>query len=226
MSRTDEEQIEVIKRYIQLHGSKILLAIVLVIAAYAGYQYLQKSRIVAKETASIYYSELASIADEQTLTDTQRKQFDEIFARLAKEYPSSRYAAYGAMYKAKLDVLAGQLDAAEQSLVWAKAQTKDADIKPLLNLRLARIKLAQEEYDAALTLLAEPTGAYAAIYEEVKGDVYLLKEEQANALLAYHKAKALLDEASADTRLLAMKIASIDNHAAQDTVFPREVAKP
>jgi len=226
MSRTDEEQIEVIKRYIQQHGSKILLVIIVVIASYAGYQYLQKSQKVAKETASIYYTELSALAGEQSLSDRQRGQFDEIFARLSKEYPSSRYAIYGAMHKAKLDVQANKLDDAEKTLLWAKEQVKDADLKPLLNLRLARIKLAQEKYDQALALLSEPSGAYTALYEEVKGDVHLLKDEQDQALLAYNKAKALLDEANADTRLLAVKIASLDSTAQQDKVFPNETAKP
>lgn len=226
MSTTDEEQIEAIKRYIQQHGSKILLSIIVVIAAYASYLYWQKSTTLAKETASIYYSELAALVDEPNLTDAQRNKFNEIFSRLSNEYPKSRYAAYGAMYKAKLDVQDDQLDEAEKSLSWAKAQLKDADIKSLVNLRLARIKLAQSDYAAALNLLAEPAGAYEAMYEEVKGDVYLLQEAQEQALIAYRKAQALLEAESGDTRILAMKIASLDSNSEQAKVFPKNVATP
>lgn len=223
-ARTEEEQIELIKRFFFLYGKKILLALVLVIASYATYQYWQGSRVAAHETASIYYNELAVLVSEETLSDEQRKKFDEVFARLAKEYPKSLYAAYAALHKAKLDVAANDLAAANQSLEWVRDNSNNKDIKALATLRLARIALSQSEHDKALALLGESSGAFSALFEQVKGDVYVDQGKNDQALLAYRKAQSLLQDETQGTtaQLLELKIRMLDA-GDQSKVFPRNL---
>ena len=220
-TRTEEEQILLIKSFFQHYGVKIIVALLVLLAAYVTYQYWQGSRVAAKETASIYYNELLILASEEKLSENDRAKFDEAFARLAKEYPSTSYAAYAALQKAKLDVNANDLAAARQSLEWVRVNSKNTDIKALATLRLARVALSQGDHDQALQLLSGNAGAFAALYEQAKGDVYLDQQKNDQALLAYRKARGLLDGVgSATAQLLDIKIRSLDA-GDQSKVFPK-----
>lgn len=220
-TRTEEEQILIIKSYFQRYGTKVIAVLLLLVAAYATYQYWQGGRVAAKETASIYYNELLILASEEKLSEGDRAKFDEAFARLAKEYPSTSYAAYAALQKAKLDVSANDLVAARQSLEWVRDNSKNTDIKALATLRLARVVLSQGEHDQALQLLSGNAGAFAALYEQAKGDVYLDQQKNDQALLAYRKARGLLDSADGATaQLLDIKIRFLDA-GDQSKVFPK-----
>lgn len=206
-TRTDDEQIEVIKAYIRQHGSKILLAIVLVIAAYASYQLWKKNTQQAKETASIYYQELSAYFEKEDINDNDRNRFNEIFTRLSDQYPNSRYAVYAALGKAKLEVNANELEQAQQSLEWAKKHSQDKQLKALANYRLARVLSAQGEHQQALDLLSEDATGFEAQYEQSKGDVYAALGKKDQAINAYQQAKSLLQQSpSANTQLLDVKI--------------------
>lgn len=221
-TRTEEEQIEVIKRFVHQYGTRLLVLVLAVIGLYAAYQVWQNGRVAAQETASIYYNELALLAGEDALTEQQQNKFDETFARLATEYPESVYAAYAALQKAKMDVQANNLEAAAQSLQWVLDHTANENVKALAALRLARVALSSDELDKALSLLSGKPGAFTAQYEQVKGDVYLAKGDKEQALIAYKKAHELLAGVSATTasRLLEMKISALDS-GDQGKVFPR-----
>lgn len=210
-TRTDDEQIEVIKAYIREHGSKVLLAIAIVIAAYSGFQLWKNNTQQAKETASIYYNELTVYFEKGDINDNDRNRFNEIFSRLSDEYPSSRYTIYAALGKAKLEVDAGELEQAQQSLQWAKKQSKDAQLKALANYRLARVTSALGQHQQALDLLVEDAAGLEAQYEQSKGDIYAAMEKNEQAINAYRQAKNLLQQSpGANTQLLDLKINFLD----------------
>lgn len=210
-THSDDEQIEVIKRYIRENGSKILLAIVIVIAGYASFQLWKKNTLQAKETASIYYNELTVYFEKDGITDNDRNRFNEIFTRLSDEYPSSRYAVYAALGKAKIEVEAKELEQAQQSLEWAKKHSKDKQLKALANYRLARVVSALGQHQQALDLLSESAQGFEAQYEQSKGDIYAAIGQKDQAINAYKQAKNLLQQSpSANTQLLDLKINFLD----------------
>lgn len=210
-ARTDEEQIEIIKSYLKEHGSKILFALVVVIAIYASYQLWSNNTKQAKEQASIYYNELTLYFEKEALTDNDRTRFNQIFTQLSEDYPSSRYAVYGALAKAKIEVEANELEQAQQSLEWAKKHSKDKQLKAIANLRLARVAAALEQYDQALSLLAADASGFEAQYEQSKGDIYAAQGQAEQAINAYKKAKVLLEQLpSANTQILDLKINFLD----------------
>lgn len=220
-AQTEEEQIENLKRYIREYGSKILLVVLLSIASFFGYQGWQDKQRSAKETASVYYGELANLAAVSgEWTDEQAARFDDIFSRLAEEFPQSGYAAYAALHKARIEVVDKQLDDADATLSWVVDNCPYSDIKALAQLRLARVALAKGDVDRAQDLLNSDSGPYAPLYEHVRGDVLLEQGEQEKALLAYKKAKSLMGgkPASMAGSLLDMKIASLGD-AGQGKVF-------
>ena len=219
-ARTDEEQIETLKRFMQEYGSKLLLVLLAAIASLFGYQSWQSSQQAAQETASIYYSELSMLASSETaLDEQQRNRFDEVFARLAKEYPGSTYASYAAFYKASLEVKGNALDEAAKTLRWVLDNNPDKNMVALARLRLARVELARDNLAEARALLENDAGALAPLYEHVRGDIYLQQGEQQKALLAYKKAQSLAgDTPTMSASLLEMKIGTLDA-AGSDKVF-------
>lgn len=212
-SRTEDEQIEAIKLFLQEHGSKILLVILVLITSYFGYQSWQGNKQAASESASVYYSELSMlVASGDRLDDSDRERFDSIFARLADEYPRSLYAGYGALYKARVEMAGNKPAQAAQTLQWVIDNNANRDIKALARLRLARVEMARGEYSQALNLLQADPRAFGALYEQARGDIYLAQGEDDKALQAYKKARSMqADTMSMSGRLLDIKIESLES---------------
>ena len=224
--RTEEEQIEAIKRYVAEYGTKIILAFVACIALFFGYQSWEQKQLASKHTVSMYYNELnETLGSGQGLTDEDRARFDAVFAKLLGEYPKSIYASYASLHKAKLDVEKSDLDKAVQSLQWVVDAAVNAEIIALANLRLARVEFARGNIDKGLALLQNNAGPFAAEYQEAKGDMLLEKNQPEKALIAYKKAQGLITESGAySNRILDMKVETL-NTADHSKLFPSSKSK-
>ena len=224
--RTEEEQIEAIKKFWAENGTKIVAAILTCIALFFGYQAWERHQLAEKNKVSLYYNELTKVLEDgQDLTEENRVKFDEVFEKIRKEYPKSIYASYAALHKARLEVEKKEFDQAAQSLQWVINAAVTSEIVALANLRLARVEFARGNLDQALNLLQKDQGPFAAGYEEIKGDVLLEQNQPEQALVAYKKARSLQQEsAGIPNRILDMKIEALET---SDTskLFPVEVVK-
>ena len=219
--RTEEEQIAAIKKFAAQHGTKVIAAVVAAIALFFAVQNWQTSTQQSKENASFLYSELsAAVVAGKDMTDENQQAFDTAYAAIMSEHKATVYASYASFFKAKLDVEAGELEKAEQSLQWVVDANTNADIKALAILRLARVKAANKKQDEALALLKNKSASFSAAFAEAQGDIYLQQEKNDEALSAYKKSKELkgtsFDMAS---QMLTMKIESLD-HSQQEKLFP------
>lgn len=219
--RTEEEQIEAIKKYVSEYGSKILLVIVVAIALYFGYHTWEDKQLAAKDTVSMYYNELNdALGSDEEMSEESRAKFDAVFAKLVADYPKSIYTSYAALHKAKLEVKKTELEKAAKSLQFVINAAVNPELVALANLRLARVEFAQGNIDKGLTLLLENTGPFAAEYEEAKGDMLLEKGQSDKALIAYKKSQTLQTETgSFSNRILEMKIEALET-ADQSKLFP------
>lgn len=95
------------------------------------------------------------------------------------------YATLLELQLAKSYVEAGDLTKAAQQL--RKVQSsKDATLKTLATVRLARVEAQQGNYDAALKALDGVTAeSWKAQVEELRGDIQLRKGDMAAARTAY-----------------------------------------
>jgi predicted negative regulator of RcsB-dependent stress response len=126
---------------------------------------------------------------------------------LQREYSSSPYADQAALMSARVHVDANELDAAAKSLQNVMDHSRDKQLQLVARLRLARVQLAQQKLDEALaTLGAAQPGAFAPRFDEVRGDVLLVKGDKAGALQAYQKAKQAGEPGIIDNDLLDLKI--------------------
>ena len=85
--------------------------------------------------------------------------------------------------------------------------TGNESIKHEVTSRLARVQIANNKADQALVLLSKgEQGAFAPVYNELKGDAYASQNKPDEARQAYTQAIAELQGSSGDTSILSLKI--------------------
>jgi len=194
--RTEEEQVEALKRWWKENGRSVVLGVVLAVGLGVGWQAWQKSRDVAAENASVAFQQMLALlaAEEETGAGPAR----ELAQRLKDEHRGSTYAQFAALHLARLAVQEEDLATAEQELRWVLAMADEgSDLHRVARLRLARVLGATGDLSAALDLLSVQGEAYAASYALARGDLLLGDGREAEALAAYRQAAdALGAEAS------------------------------
>jgi len=189
---TEEEQIEAIKTWFDQNGVSLIVGIVVALVAVFGYQGWKKSKTAEAEVASALYSDLteAIVAGPlDTLSSEQISTGKFIAEELKTDHPGSTYAHFAALHLAKLAVEAGDLETAEKELEWIKENNPERSVELIVNLRLAKVKTALKQYDAALALLKlDKIGAHVSSYQEQRGDIYLAMGKTEEARKAYRLA--------------------------------------
>ncbi|GLR76932.1 YfgM family protein [Aliivibrio sifiae] len=180
---TEEQQVEAIKSWWKENGKAVVVGGVVGIGAILGWKYYQSTKIEAKETTSISY--------EKTLTALQNSGAEaaESTQAFITAHAKSEYAVLAALQLAKVQVDAGQLDAALEQLNWVASNSKDESLIATAQVRSARIQAEQTQFNAALATLAnvKPT-SWAARVAELKGDIALSQGDVATARTAYTEA--------------------------------------
>ncbi|MBX8530861.1 tetratricopeptide repeat protein [Pseudomonas cichorii] len=197
MSRTDDEELAVMKDWWQRNGKPLvtggLLALVVVFGWYTWQNYNSKQ----SQGASMLYQQLL----ETSLTpsgqaDTARVA--EIAGKLKSEFGGTAYAQFGSLFVAKVAVDAGKLDDAAAELKTVADKPASATLGEIARQRLARVLAAQNKADDALKLLAgDADKAFLASREELKGDLLVQLGRTDEAHAAYQKAKSALSEDAA-----------------------------
>lgn len=197
VSRTEEEELAVIKEWWQRNGKPLLTGSALALVVVFGWQGWQKYQANQAQGASLVYQQLLETALNPSGAPDAAK-VAELAGRLKSDFGGSHYAQYGSLFVAKVAVESGKLDDAAAELQAILDQPADDVLAELARQRLARVLAAQEKTEAALELLdADVDWAYLASREELKGDLLLRLGRSDDAHAAYMKAKAALAEEAA-----------------------------
>ncbi|MCW8196383.1 tetratricopeptide repeat protein [Proteobacteria bacterium 005FR1] len=210
---TEEEQLETLKRWWADNGRSVVAGIALAVLGYFGWQFWQSEQQERREAASILYQQLSeSLADAQNLSADQLTAAQSIAEELKEDYSGLLYAADAALLMAGAAVQQGDLELAEQHLRWIVEQNTSEEMSLLARLRLAQVLYGQEDYEQGMSVLAQAqeTGAYAAAYAELRGDLLLAQNQPAQAQAAYQSAlEQLLPEQNARRDIIQMKLDDI-----------------
>lgn len=194
---TEEEQIEVFKRWWKENGKFILIAIIAGVVGYFAWTGWQdKQRVAAEDVSARYDSllKLVKVEPGKTLSDADRATAEHIAGELKEKNSKTIYASSAAFFLAKLAVDAGDLDKAVKELQWVLDKKPDVATTQLAHVRLARVLIAKEAYSDALAQISdEPSKAFVAEYSEVRGDILKAQGNKEAALTAYEKAIAETD---------------------------------
>ena len=204
--RSEEEQVEALKRWWNENGKSLLAGIAIAILGVVGWNYYGDMQQQEAETASAYYQRLLGNASASQMGAAERSAIKQDAQTLKDEFSDGAYAQYAALMLAKVAVAENDLEKAETELRWLLSNAEESALVELTNLRLAQVLQAQNRLDQALALVQDKNDAWQGRRLEVKGDILLAQGDKSAARGAYEKAKKVAAEQGANTALLSLKI--------------------
>lgn len=210
---SDKEQEERLIALIKKHGVNVLIAILLGLSAFFGYQYWQGSKATKLANASVTYSALEKKAF--AITPQSSKADKQTFLKdvesLVAASPDSIYTLKALFLQAQYFVGEGDLEQAKKTLAQASAiDAGDPGLKAIIQLRMAQVALAQKKYDDAQTALGQVNlPSFEASKQELVGDVFAAQNDTEAAKKAYTLAWDALAERNEQRVGLKLKMESL-----------------
>ena len=200
-SRTEEEELAMIRDWWQRNGKPLITGSVLALVLVFGWKGWQNYQVEQAQGASMLYQQLLeSVMPANGQPDPA--QIAALASNLKKDYAGTTYAQYGSLFVAKVAVEAGKPDDAVNELQAVLKKPADATLEELARQRLARVQAAQGKAEEALKLLqAKVEPAFAASRDELKGDLLLQLGRIEEARGAYESAKKALSDESTQSSL-------------------------
>jgi predicted negative regulator of RcsB-dependent stress response len=142
----------------------------------------------------------------QALADGKADIAKPLADKLVADYAETPYAAGAQLRLAADAVKDSQFDDAAARLQWVQAHAKDDGLQQIAELRSARVLWQQGKLDDALKLVDGKSGAFAPLFDELKGDIKLAQGDRGAARTAYQKAFAATPEDQPSRKLLQRKL--------------------
>jgi len=184
---TDEEKVEAIKKWWKENGLSVVAGTVLGLGAISGWQaWIDYHQSVAGEASSAFEQLLSSAPTEKSEVIVKQA------AALTDDFGSTTYAKLSGLVTAKALYQAGDAAAAMTALQDVIADAPDPAFASIAALRLARIQVAENQFDAAAATIAahDHSPAFAGEFAAVRGDLAVGRGDFAAARAAYEQALA------------------------------------
>ncbi len=224
--RTEEEQIDVLRNWLQKNGRAVLIGATIMTILILGYRLWQSNRHDYNEAAFIAYQEIVEAAHKaadvpeiaakpisvtgQTVdipTSLEGTTLNTLGQKLLEDYPKSTYAQFTALLLAKQAVHDHQLKQAVTQLQWILDHHPEENLRLLVQLRLARVlSVLNRDREALALLKLSKENRYSSLYKEFEGDLYVKQGKVTEARKAYQAAQALLVRDAETMPLLKMKL--------------------
>ncbi len=202
---SEEEQIAALKQFWADYGTGILGGLVLILGGYFGWQYYQDYSAQRAEEASALYQSYVQGRD--MLVDAEAQY--QLLETLDTRHAGSSYQIFTLFFRAQDALAQDDLEQAARHLQTAVDRAKDAHLRDVARVRLARVQVQQQDTEAALRTLQAVRGAgFRAQAAEIQGDILILQDDKAGAREAYSRALALLGE-NASNSVLELKLTDL-----------------
>lgn len=187
---TDEEQSERVKKWWADNYKSLLMSIVVVAAGYYAYNsYTQNQTQV---------SELNSKLFGQMVEQSQAQQWDKVSAtanKILEDGSVESYSNAARLSLAKVAVVKEDYPQAIKELKTLIKEGKEEALVAVAKIRLARVYLQTQEYDAGLALFTTiKTDEFAPQMLELRGDFLQQKGDKEAAITAYENAASKAKE--------------------------------
>ncbi|MGO1870989.1 MAG: YfgM family protein [Halomonas sp.] len=190
--RSDEEQLDAVKRWWKENGISLVAGAVLAGAGVFGWHAWQNYQQGQSEAASMRYQQIVNMTTNNELADDDVASVREMVSELNEEHGNTLYAELALLLDARLAVQQDDLEGAKASLESVANDSSRRYVQSLAWLRLARVELADGNPDEALTLLEKPiSDALAAQRANVRGDAFVAKGDTDAARDAWENAMEL-----------------------------------
>ena len=184
---SEQEQWENLKRWLRTNGPQVLIMVAVMLLGWYGWKWWQSRGVERAQTEDQSYRAILVAFDDQQNTEALAR-----IESLRSEHPKSPYVTAADMVAARIFVETNELDKAAERLQRVATSAEDQKLRPVAQIRLARVQAAQGKYDEALATLGDkPMGEQEAARLEARGDVLFAKGDHAAALTAYEQAMQL-----------------------------------
>jgi predicted negative regulator of RcsB-dependent stress response len=202
---SDNEREEQLRRWWAENWLWIAGGIALGLAALAGFQYWQKTRLAASESDEKSYLAVLDSLSHNDASAASKKADD-----LRATHPRSPYTDQSDLALARAYIGAGKLDDAAKRLRVVYESSRDPQLRLVAQTRLARVLSEQGKHDDAIKLLdLEQAGSFRPVFHEIRGDVLLAKGDAAGARREYEAALASAgkpEDALVDSQYVQLKL--------------------
>ena len=198
---TEQEQVEILKKWIKQYSLVILGGVLLAVIIISGWRYWQERQQKILSHASSVYDEMLTMRaqNDQTATLVQAK-------KLFVHYENTTYGPLAALMLARDASNKKDYQKAETELQWMLDNSRIAALRQIARLRLARVQIAANKPEEALkTLNKVEDKAFLGLINEVRGDTYITLKNTALARQSYQQALEQLPNAEVVRPLLQMK---------------------
>ena len=208
---SDEEQLDSLKSFFKKYGSAMVTGVLIALIAFFGWEYWQKKTLAENqnETAKVQQlmDDVKAVAGDPKASTALVASADKI----VKDNPDSVQAIQAQIVMAKLAFDKNDYATAERELKKVEnSKLKDAGLLQVVKIKLADTQLAQKKFDEALkTLSAVDEPAFKATAEELKGDIYVAKNDIDNAKKSYQAAWNAVIERKQERQILQIKLESV-----------------
>ena len=211
MSVSDEEQLDQLKSFAKKYGSAMISGILIALIAFFGWEYWQKKNLTEAQNQTAKVQKLMDEAKAVSGQPNALATVSEAADKIVKDDADSVQAIQTQFILAKLAYDKQDYAAAEKALKKVEnSKVKDAGLVQIVKIRLANSQLAQKKYDDALKTLSTVTEpAFKATADELRGDIYVAKKDNASARKAYQSAWDNLLERKQERQLLQIKLESV-----------------
>lgn len=183
-NRTDDEQVEELKRWWRENGSSVIAGVVIALVGLFAWQQWQAYQKRTAEAASAeYVTFLEQYQDEEGRAGAVARG-----EALIDEYGSTPYAALTGLWLASYQVEQKDYAAAAQRLEWVVSHADGEALAAVARLRLARVLLAAGKYDEALARTQPEVPGFMTQFREVRGDIEAARGNTEAATTAYRAA--------------------------------------
>lgn len=203
--QTEEQQVEAIKKFWQNNKKTIFLVAILFTAGYFGMKYYNHHKQIVLTDASNEFVKLLNAT--QAKDDAAIKNYGDT---LQTKFKNTAYAELTALELAKVAVINKDFKAAEDQLLWMINKNKKGPLYHIAVIRLSRLYRNNGEYEKALQLLNNNPNGFSALYDEVKGDIYMDKNDLNAAKKLYSEALNAAPKSGA-TPWLQLKLEDLSN---------------
>ena len=186
--KTEEEQVEAIKKWWSENGKSIIAGIIIGIAAIFGWRGYENHAAMQAKSASTLYEQLL-VASRKNDAENMRKFANSIIS----DYESSTYAVFSKLMLAKIESEQSNFENAEAYLSSILDNNLRDEFKHIVRLRLVRVLIANNKLESAEKLLEKiDSNQFISHYEELRGDIFAKQGKIKKAEQAY--LSALNDE--------------------------------
>lgn len=212
----EHEQGELARKWLRENAVSIAVGVLLGIVLIFGWQQWKARQSRQSLEAASQFQALNDAVEAKREDDVGK-----IAEALRKDYPNSAYAVFAAMYQADLASKKNDLAAATAALEWARQNAAVGGLKALASLRLAQIKLAQNDANGALASLdGIEKGEYGGLGNEIRGDALVKLGRLDDARNAYQSALTNLDPQAPNRNYVQMKLDDLGAPAATPASAP------